>query len=664
MRGAARGTSRGGLVSSPEGGLGPVSRRRGDVAAASRPVAARPLLGIAPPPAYLSMTMSAERTEATERVEPGIRILGRFLPYLWPRGAPGLRLRVVAALVLVLASIGVTTLVMPLAYGAAVDRMTAGMEPAAGIAIALVAAYAGARFAGVLADNLRNGLFERVGQDATRRLAEATFRHLHDLSLRFHLERRTGAVTRIVERGTKSIDMMLYFLLFNIAPTLVQLVIVMGLFWVKFGLGLVVATLVMVALYIRYTRLVTDWRTRLRVRMNELDTRAVARAVDSLLNYETVKYFGAEEREARRYGKAVSQYADAAVRNETSLAWLNIGQSLITNAMMAGAMGYVVWGWSRGQFSTGDLVVVNTLLAQLFRPLDLLGMVYRTIRQGLADMEAMFGLVDTPAEIIDRPGASDLVVRAGHIRFEGVHFGYEPGREILKGIDLEVRPGTMTAVVGPSGAGKSTLSRLLFRFYDPTAGRITIDGQDIAEVTQASLRAALGIVPQDTVLFNDTIGYNIGYGRDGATPAEIAAAARGAAIDGFIESLPRRYDSTVGERGLKLSGGEKQRVAIARTLLKDPPILILDEATSALDSRTEAAIQETLNQVARRRTTIVIAHRLSTVVDADQILVLDGGRIAERGTHAQLLARDGLYAEMWARQQRERAAEAAVIAAE
>jgi ABC-type transport system involved in Fe-S cluster assembly fused permease/ATPase subunit len=608
--------------------------------------------------------MSDATTETAERTEPGFRVLTRFLPYLWPKGEPGLRLRVVVSLLLVLASIAVTTLVMPLAYGAAVDRMTAGMDPAAEIAIALVAAYAGARFAGVLADNLRNGLFERVGQDATRRLAEQTFRHLHGLSLRFHLERRTGAVTKIVERGTKSIDMMLYFLLFNIAPTLVQLVIVMGLFWVKFGLGLVVATLVMVALYIRYTRIVTDWRTKLRVQMNDLDTRAVARAVDSLLNYETVKYFGAEDLEAQRYGKAVRAYADAAVKNETSLAWLNIGQSFITNTMMAGAMGYVVWGWSRGQFTTGDLVVVNTLLAQLFRPLDLLGMVYRTIRQGLADMDAMFRLVDTPAEIVDQPGAPDLVVRAGHIRFENVHFGYEPGREILKGIDLEVKPGTMTAVVGPSGAGKSTLSRLLFRFYDPTAGRITIDGQDIAGVTQKSLRAALGIVPQDTVLFNDTIGYNIGYGRDGATQEEIEAAARGAAIDAFIESLPQRYESTVGERGLKLSGGEKQRVAIARTLLKGPPILILDEATSALDSRTEAAIQETLNQVARRRTTIVIAHRLSTVVGADQIVVLDGGRIVERGTHAQLLRKGGLYAEMWARQQREREAEAAAEAAE
>jgi ABC-type transport system involved in Fe-S cluster assembly fused permease/ATPase subunit len=579
--------------------------------------------------------------------------LRRFLPYLWPAGERALKARVVVSLALVLLSIAITTLVMPLAYGAAVNRMTAGMRGEAAIAIALVAAYAGARFGGVLFDNLRNAIFEGVGQDAERRLAETTFRHLHRLSLRFHLERRTGAVTKVVERGTKSIDMMLYFLLFNIAPTILQLAIVMAMFWIKFGLGLVVATALMVVLYIRFTRLVTDWRTALRVEMNDLDTGAVARAVDSLLNYETVKYFNAEDREAERYGRAVRLYALAAVKNETSLAWLNIGQSLITNIMMAGAMGFTIHGWSRGWFRPGDVVVVNTLLAQLFRPLDLLGMVYRTIRQGLIDMDAMFALIDTPTEVNDAPGAPDLVVAAGRIRFENVRFGYEKEREILKGIDFEVAPGATLAVVGPSGAGKSTLSRLLFRFYDPTGGRITIDGQDIRAVTQASLRRAIGIVPQDTVLFNDDIGYNIGYGRDAATQEEIEEAARGAAIHDFVASLPDGYKSKVGERGLKLSGGEKQRVAIARTLLKDPPILILDEATSALDSRTEAAIQETLQGVAARRTSIVIAHRLSTVVDADQIMVLDQGRIVERGTHASLLRKNGLYAEMWERQQSE-----------
>jgi ATP-binding cassette subfamily B protein len=387
--------------------------------------------------------------------------------------------------------------------------------------------------------------------------------------------------------------------------------------------------------------------------MNEVDNQAIGRAVDSLLNYETVKYFGAEARETRRYGGAMRAFADASVKNETSLAWLNIGQSLITNLMMAGAMGYTVWGWSRGQFTTGDVVLVNTLLVQLFRPLDMLGWVYRTIRQGLIDMEAMFQLIDTPAEVRDSDGAPDLRLSQGRVRFDGVRFGYDAEREILHGIDLDVAPGTVTAVVGPSGAGKSTLSRLLFRFYEPTGGRISIDGQDICQVTQSSLRAAIGIVPQDTVLFNDSIGYNIGYGLEGASQAEIEAAARGASIHDFIMGLPDGYESQVGERGLKLSGGEKQRVAIARTLLKDPPILILDEATSALDSRTEAAIQETLSAVTARRTSIVIAHRLSTVVDADQIVVLDQGRVAERGTHAQLLRKNGLYADMWARQQSE-----------
>jgi len=587
-----------------------------------------------------------------EKPKGGFSVLWRFLPMLWPKDDLELRLRVVVALVLVLAGKAIT-LAMPFAYKAVVDAMS-GDKAAWTAALMLVIAYAGARFGGVLSDNLRNAIFEKVGQSAARRLAAKVFRHVHSLSLRFHLERRTGSLTKIVERGTKSFDMMLYFLLFNIAPTVIELTAICVIFYLKFGPGLVAATLVIVAVYIGFTRKVTDWRTHLQREMNDVDNKAIGRAVDSLLNYETVKYFGAEEREARRYDEAIASFTRAAVRNEVSLAWLNIGQSLITNAMMAGAMGYTVWGWSEGRFTPGDVVLVNSLLMQLFRPLDLLGWVYRSIRQGLIDMEAMFDLTDTPAEVVDVPNAPALLVGDGHVRFENVAFGYEPERIILKGVTLEVPAGTSLAVVGPSGAGKSTLARLLYRFYDPTAGAITIDGQDIALVQQSSLRSAIGIVPQDTVLFNDTIGYNIGYGREDAGQPEIEGAAKGAAIDQFISALPQGYESMVGERGLKLSGGEKQRVAIARTLLKDPPILILDEATSALDSRTEEAIQSTLNAAARGRTTIIIAHRLSTIVGADQIVVLDAGRVAERGTHAELLAKGGLYADLWTRQAAER----------
>nr|WP_317892741.1 ABC transporter ATP-binding protein/permease [uncultured Sphingomonas sp.] len=585
---------------------------------------------------------------------PMIATLRRFLPYLWPKGQAGLKLRVVGALLLVVLSKLVQVYGAPFALQNAIDTMSAGSRDALWLVVALIVGYAAARFGATLFDNLRNMVFERVGQDAARRLSGTVFRHLHGLSLRFHLERRTGAVTKVVERGTKSIDTMLYFLLFNIAPTVLELALVLGIFGVRFGGWLVVGTVVMVAAYILFTRWVTDWRNALRERMNDLDTGAVAHAVDSLLNFETVKYFGAEGREAERYERAVAAYATAAVRSENSLALLNIGQALITGVMLAGGMALVVFGWASGRFSPGDVVLVSTLLTQLFRPLDLLGMVYRTIRQGVTDMGSMFDLIDTPTEVRDAPDAPALAVSQGHVRFEDVRFGYDPERPILKGIDIDVPPGTTLAVVGPSGAGKSTLARLLFRFYDPTGGRITIDGQDIAQVRQDSLRAAIGIVPQDTVLFNDTVGYNIAYGRAGATMDEIAAAARGAAIAPFIESLPDGYDTRVGERGLKLSGGEKQRVAIARTLLKNPPVLILDEATSALDSRTEAEILSTLEAIEQGRTTIVIAHRLSTVVHADRIVVLEAGQVVESGTHVELLRKNGVYAEMWARQAAER----------
>jgi len=576
----------------------------------------------------------------------------RFLPYLWPADNPALKRRIALAMTLVLTA-KATTLALPFAYKRAIDAMTTPTNQAAMVALAFVIAYAAGRFAAVTFDNLRNIAFERVGQEATRQLAEDTFARLHQLSLRFHLSRRTGEVTKTIDRGTKSIDVMLYFLLFNIAPTAIELIAVGVIFYINFGWELVAATALTVATYIFVTRQITEWRNDLRRKMNELDGTALARSVDSLLNYETVKYFSAEAREKARYGESTRAFAEAAIRSENSLGLLNISQALIMNLLMGGAMGFTVWQWSKGVLTTGDLVLVNTYLTQLFRPLDMLGMVYRTVRQGLIDMAAMFKLIDTPAEVQDRPGAPALVVRRPTLQFDNVVFGYEKGRTILHGLSFEVPAGRHVAIVGPSGAGKSTIGRLLFRFYDPQSGRILIDGQDIAAITQASLREAIGIVPQDSVLFNDTIGYNIGYGRDGATREMIEEAARAAAIMPLIERLPDGFDTEVGERGLKLSGGEKQRVAIARTLVKDPPIVLLDEATSALDSRTEQDILRTLHRVSEHRTTLAIAHRLSTIADADRILVLDQGKLAESGTHLELLRRDGLYAEMWARQQAE-----------
>ena len=578
--------------------------------------------------------------------------LKRFLPYLWPRENPGLRWRIVMAVVLVLAAKAVT-LALPFTYKRAIDAMTLAGDPAFQVALAFVLAYALGRFAGVLFDNLRNIVFERVGQDATRALAEDVFARLHRLSMRFHLARRTGEVTKVIERGTKSIDVLLYFMLFNIAPTAIELIAVAIIFYLNFGWGLVVATGLAVVAYAAVTRWITEWRNALREKMNRLDTQAMARAVDSLLNYETVKYFSAEDREQARYAQATGAYAEAAVKSENSLGGLNIAQAAIVNLLMAGAMGYAVWGWSQGKLTVGDLVFVNTYLTQLFRPLDMLGMVYRTIRQGLIDMAAMFSLMDTPIEVQDAPGAPALAIRRPTLAFDNVTFGYDPDRTILHGLSFEVPAGWQVAVVGPSGAGKSTIARLVFRFYDPWEGRILIDGQDIRTVTQASLRAAIGIVPQDSVLFNDTIGYNIGYGRDGASPADIEAAANGAALMQLIERLPQGFATEVGERGLKLSGGEKQRVAIARTLVKNPPILLLDEATSALDTRTEQEILATLHAVSANRTSLSIAHRLSTIADADRILVLDQGRLVESGTHNELLRLDGLYAEMWTRQAQE-----------
>jgi len=592
----------------------------------------------------------------------GWRTIARFLPYLWPSDNKALRWRIVVAVLLILAA-KATTLALPFFYKRAVDSMTiASAEPVLTFALAFVLAYALGRFAGVLFDQLRNIVFERVGQEAARSLAEDVFARLHQLSLRFHLGRRTGNVTKVVERGTKSIDFMLYFLLFNLAPTVIELVAVGIIFYFSFGAGLVAATASAVIAYALVTRWITEWRVKLREKMNRLDGQAMSRAVDSLLNYETVKYFSAEDRELARYSQATRAYADAAVKSENSLGLLNISQAVIVNLLMAGAMAYTVWGWSQGKLTVGDLVFVNTYLTQLFRPLDMLGTVYRTIRQGLIDMAEMFKLIDTEVEVQDAPGAPALVVRRPAVSFEDVQFSYEPDRQILHGLSFEVPAGAHFAIVGPSGAGKSTIARLIFRFYDPQAGRICIDGQDIAQVTQASLRAQIGIVPQDSVLFNETIGYNIAYGRDGATEADVEAAARAAALMGLIERLPKRFETEVGERGLKLSGGEKQRVAIARTLVKNPPILLLDEATSALDTRTEKDILATLHKVSENRTSLSIAHRLSTISDADRILVLQDGHLVESGSHVELLRHDGLYAEMWMRQAAE--AEAMSDAAE
>ena len=579
----------------------------------------------------------------------GWNTLTRFLPYLWPRDNPALRWRIVVAIILIVLSTAVQ-LTLPYLLKWAVDAMTVTGPRLMQFVMLTVLAFAAGRLIGVVFDNMRNIVFERVGQDATRSLAEHVFSQLHRLSLRFHLARRTGEVTKVIERGTKSIDTMLYFMLFNIAPTVLQLAVVAVIFKINFGWGLVGATALAVVAYIWVTRTITEWRTALREKMNQLDGQALSRAVDSLLNYETVKYFGAEGREQARYAQATGAYAEAAVTSENSLGLLNIAQALVINLLMAGALAWTVWGWSQGTYSAGQLVFVQTYLTQLFRPLDMLGMVYRTIRQGLIDMAAMFTLIDTEVEVPDTPGAPALVIKRPSLVFDNVVFGYDKDRTILHGLSFEVPAGWQVAVVGPSGAGKSTIARLVFRFYDPWSGKILIDGQDIAAVTQASLRAALGIVPQDSVLFNESIGYNIAYGRNGAGPEDVEKAAKAAALWPLIERLPQGFDTEVGERGLKLSGGEKQRVAIARTLVKNPPILLLDEATSALDTRTEQDILATLHNVASGRTSLSIAHRLSTIADADRILVLNDGRLAESGTHTELLRHDGLYAEMWNRQ--------------
>jgi ATP-binding cassette subfamily B protein len=562
-----------------------------------------------------------------------------------------MRMRVVAALVFLVAA-KVAVIYVPIFYKDAIDILApADTGVAVALPLGLILAYGAARILSLAFGELRDAIFARVGQRAIRKIALSVFRHLHRLSLRFHLERQTGGLSRAIERGTKAIEQLLRFSLFNILPTLLEIALVFVILWTMLDFWIAAVTFATVVVYIAYTLLVTEWRIKFRRQMNEQDSAANTKAIDSLLNYETVKYFGNEEHEARRYDVALERYEHAAVLSMTSLATLNIGQALIISVGLTAVMVMSGMGIVAGTMTVGDFVLANTYLMQLYQPLNFFGFVYREIKQALIDIETMFRLLAVDTEIADTPSAPELKLAGGEVRFEDVAFGYDSRRPILKGVSFTVEPGKSVAIVGPSGAGKSTISRLLFRFYDVDDGRITIDGQDIREVTQASVRAATGIVPQDTVLFNDTIYYNIAYGRPDASPAEVERAARLAHIHNFIMVLPDGYQTTVGERGLKLSGGEKQRVAIARTIIKDPCILLFDEATSALDTATEQEIQANLRELARGRTTLMIAHRLSTVVDADEIIVLEAGRIVERGAHAGLLAEGGRYAEMWRRQQ-------------
>jgi len=586
-------------------------------------------------------------------------VLRGLVPYVWPADRPDLRLRVVLAFIALVAAKAVTVAV-PLAYKGAVDWLTgsaSGEKLAevpllawASIPAVLIAAYGLGRIMMIVFAQLRDVLFTWVGQNAVRQIANRTFRHLHELSLRFHLERRTGGLSRVIERGTKAIELIIRLAVLNSVPTLIELVFMSLILAHYFGWNFVAIIFVTVVLYVWFTVKASEWRIAIRRELNDADTEANTHAVDSLLNYETVKYFGNEKHESRRFDRSMERYEDASIRTYTSLAALNIGQTVIFTASLTLIMLLSARGVVQGKYTIGEFVMVNALMLQLYQPLYFMGMVYREIKQGLVDIEAMFALIDQEPDIVDEPDAKELAVASGDIRFENVSFAYEKERGILKDVSFEVPPGKMVAIVGPSGAGKSTISRLLFRFYDVSAGRVTIDGQDIRTVSQDSLRRAIGMVPQDTVLFNDTIAYNIRYGWPEASDEEVREAARLAQIDGFIMKLPQGYDAMVGERGLKLSGGEKQRVAIARTILKGPPILMLDEATSALDSYTEKEIQGALESVALNRTTLVIAHRLSTVVHADNIVVLDEGHVVEQGTHAELLAKRGLYAGLWERQ--------------
>ena len=600
--------------------------------------------------------VSSSRADAAERSD--LATLRALLPYLWPVGEWDMRARVFLAIVCMI-SAKIAVVYVPILFKEAIDSLPVLVKAGAVLPLGLILAYGAARVASLAFAELRDAVFANVGQRAIRAIGLMTFRHLHALSLRFHLKRQTGGLSRAIERGVKAIETLLRFMLFNVLPTIFEIFMVFGMLWGLLNIWFALVTIGTVTLYIAYTVTVTQFRIYHRRRMNEADQRANARAIDSLLNYETVKYFGNEEHEARRYDALLRRYERAAVTNQRSLALLNVGQAFIISAGLTIVMAMAAAGIADGTMTVGDFVMANTYLIQLYQPLGFFGFAYREIKQSLVDMERMFELRRVLPEVRDRPGALPLVVNGGEIRFEDVKFGYDPRRPILKGVSFTVPAGHTVAMVGPSGAGKSTISRLLYRFYDVNGGRVLIDGQDIREVAQNSVRAALGIVPQDTVLFNDTIAYNIDYGRPGSGEESVREAARLARIDEFIRSTPDGYNTMVGERGLKLSGGEKQRVAIARTILKDPPVLLFDEATSALDTQTEQAIQQNLRELSKGKTTLVIAHRLSTVVEADEILVLDAGQVVERGSHRDLLGRGGVYTEMWARQQESREGEAA-----
>lgn len=605
-------------------------------------------------------TLTAKHREYFGDPGDGIGHMDAFrhlFPYFWPKGRNDLRARVVAALVCLVAA-KVITVAFPFAYKAAVDALTLtdggeGTVSATAIVVVpvmMIIAYGAGRLLMVAITQLRDGLFASVAQNAVRQVAIRTFEHLHRLSLRFHLERRTGGMSRIIERGTKAIEVILRFSLFNTFPTVLELAFVCGVLAYTFNIWFAVVVGITVIAYIWFTYQATEWRIAIRRRMNEADTDANTKAIDSLLNFETVKYFGNEEHESRRFDRSMERYEKAATKTFTSLAVLNSGQAVIFCAGLTICMLMAAQGIVAGTMTVGDFVLVNAFLIQLYIPLNFLGTVYRDIKQGLIDVEMMFDLLAVEPDIADRPDAKPLEVSDAVVQFDHVSFSYDPDRQILFDVSFEVPAGKKVAIVGPSGAGKSTISRLLFRFYEVSDGAVRVDGQNVNDVTQKSLRHAVGMVPQDTVLFNDTILYNIRYGRPEASDEEVKQAAQLAQVHSFIESLPEGYESMVGERGLKLSGGEKQRVAIARTILKNPAILLLDEATSSLDTHTEQEIQAALKEVSRDRTTLVIAHRLSTIIDADEIVVLDKGRIVERGTHSGLLEQDGLYAGLWNRQ--------------